>query len=871
MKKFTSQTGMSLVEVMVAVGIAGMVSLAVMKINKDMFKTQKTLEQRSNKLDVQSNLMRLLADQDVCNDSLAGLVINSNASVATTGTQVQKIHRTSFTPPQAPRVFYEIDGAGTTYGKIGLGTSGLLIIKDIRVGNYQAMGNTFLWDDPATPSVKETIESQRGTANLIMTLHKPETKTAAANSTEHSYGTNLQIAASITVVKRTGSNIITSCFADTYQHIEAMCTNLGGEIDPSDGVCKQINIFPLEPSANPVADLTFSITAHGSIRTNGIYIGANGSTTDVAGGAITYFPVADRGGLGVDMAIPSVGQITSSNDIRSHQGNIIASDNPSPSIYGTGGGNIIAKNNIHAMGGEVRAAVDVNAGVNVNAVNAVTAGTTVTANNANPTIPAITAANGHIVTNNGELWGRKAKFSNCAGGAAGIVVTNTNGETSCKNLSQLNCANKPITEAGKSFTVITAFAGYDAASGQVVCKDIMKLDNSLCPAGNYNVGYETSMDGSDSRTATMKPKCVAPGTGCDSKQVLVVSSAHPFGQLQSATTGNVCANGHMAPLDDHGFRCPGSKPNDKFTDPQALAYGCETTSRNDVHRVSRSFEYWTCGEPQSNMGYNPADGSLGLSSKVISRPCRLKGKMNNFTYQQCYDADGEVKFYSKAAVTTAIQWGAYGKGSDGREVLALSVGPKPLDNGNEEDSFCWIKTNSPSGRGSSGIVDHCVTGGCPAWKANAANFTNAKMEQARKCPAGWKFSKDVNGNIYYNVGSQQCESKAFHVTGQDCAHKYLAWVEVYGGNFVSTSENGATWGGAKIGDASGSAAGGSWPWPTDQPHVNDLSGVSTSGFDTVTIQDMDGVCDINNGYFHYATFACFAPVTKISCTRDVAD
>lgn len=829
------------------------------------------MEQRSNQLDLKNRMMRIFADQNSCTRTLQSL----NPVAGEDFTQVWRRSEDNVNQ----RLVYSTDPTDPL-SRIGVGSSGFLTLTSMRVQGFDpASAVTFQGlIDPNNPSAG--VENRRtGNARVVVQLAKPE-----GTNTNLSFGQGtINFAFDVTVVVRDSDNSIVSCYADRNQYVQAMCESLNGSYDNLDGKCKDLTIETIDP-----ADTEFAIQSWGSMQVeDGVFIGRRDGQ-DAGGNLIPGFGPGAVGshGLGVDIAIPARGQISAQKDILSNSGNIQAlggtdpltgnptggdfiAGNPANPVGWVNGGNVLAQNNIVTVGGSISAGIggagwtttlpagSVNATTSIQAGTSVTAGTTIAATGQGllPNQDAIWAVAGDINARTGRLIGDSAILRNCIAQGGGTVVADANGATTCKFATTNECPNR-IEDAGKTI-VVTGFSGY-AAGGTPVCKDLFRFQND-CPAGQAAYGYEYV-------AGSIKVKCGTIGTGCENKIVKhrewIPNYSDPNAPgtwswiSYQATPNNVCENGYHAPLDDYGFRCPGNMKNEEIPDKQPFLYGCETSSQNDLYRVTRFFTYYTCGEPAAFEDNTP---------KVNQRPCRLGGNKNYRTYKQCWDAGGEVAFYSKAQSSVTYRANhVTARGSNGNAELRENVYvPTILKSGKEEDSYCLIpQMNSArtTGRSMSAVIDSCDSS-CDSLRAKV--FDDATINAARQCPSPFVKSRDTNNYYYYVVGTTTCSPSHLRQNNTDCTSNYASVAAtIVGGAYASTSSQGSQWKGARIGRISGVAAGGS---PGESTHVSSLPS-TPSGYDTVVWAHGNTPCgDKANGQFHYAEFACYGEITGIAC------
>ena len=208
--------GFSMVEVLVALGLTSVVSLAMMRINQNATKSQKTIEVKSEKMNFESAVRLLLSNKDACGNTLTDTPITINNAASTAN--LTYIRSRDLDPdPVATQIFdiYKVTGAADRAGPpptdtIGSGSNSF-IIQSMTLRNFNVATNII---------------------NLEIQLQK----SAATSAT--SYGGDSPIVIVPIEIERDAGNVVTACSTAQDDFIEAMCLALNGEME--NGVCRNM-------------------------------------------------------------------------------------------------------------------------------------------------------------------------------------------------------------------------------------------------------------------------------------------------------------------------------------------------------------------------------------------------------------------------------------------------------------------------------------------------------------------------------------------------------------------------------------------------------------------------------------------------------
>lgn len=224
-----STGGFSLVEVMVAAGMLGVVSLGVMQVTQNANKTAKGVSQQVEIQDMLNKVNRAMTSQSACRWTLGTAGPNPNVNVTSIGADfnggfdvndVYGNQRLSGTYPL-------IIDSGVTYGE----GANSITADAVRVFGYVETGGP--------------LNGQRfGTVSVGVRFKKGRATTSEAKHKKSSFGTQLvtKVFDSINVVVDDASNNVTDCYADQNQFLEASCQMLSGTFNTGNGLCESISI-----------------------------------------------------------------------------------------------------------------------------------------------------------------------------------------------------------------------------------------------------------------------------------------------------------------------------------------------------------------------------------------------------------------------------------------------------------------------------------------------------------------------------------------------------------------------------------------------------------------------------------------------------
>lgn len=274
-KKNFNQFGFTLVEIMVAAGLLGVLSVAVVNIIGNINKTSKRATQIFNIQQERQRLARLLSDPVACMNTLGNLDLGSNTS--------------------APRQFWSVvtvndiknSDDNTIYSigdELGQGVD-TITVDNVRIRRPRDASN-----NPTGNLVEYNVGTEEYTkieVTLEAYFKKGRAATSAAAVKQNTIGAAVSRATVPlqVVVHRSGPNEgrIFSCFGDADQFLNNACEALGGTIDV-DGDCKDLKIRTIQttPATNTTNAATIGDTYSAQITNDN---GQNAPLKVTLGGA----------------------------------------------------------------------------------------------------------------------------------------------------------------------------------------------------------------------------------------------------------------------------------------------------------------------------------------------------------------------------------------------------------------------------------------------------------------------------------------------------------------------------------------------------------------------------------------------------------
>ncbi|POB12989.1 tail fiber domain-containing protein [Halobacteriovorax sp. DA5] len=241
-KNNSNQFGFTLAEVMVAAGLIGVLSLAVVNMMSNINRTSKRASQVFNVQQETQRITGILSNGDACKNTLQGIDIGNAPNYSTT--------------QDVPAIKDANDDNIYTIGKeLGAGPDTVNVNSmqvrryfDPKTGTYGSLQN---YTVGAVPFTK--LEAQ-----LLITFRKGTVGTSDDVIKKSSVG-------SIDITKRISMMVVVnaagqiqSCYSTADEFLDSACRNLGGTIDGVDGGCKDVKLTTLKTT--PDTSITNAVT-----------------------------------------------------------------------------------------------------------------------------------------------------------------------------------------------------------------------------------------------------------------------------------------------------------------------------------------------------------------------------------------------------------------------------------------------------------------------------------------------------------------------------------------------------------------------------------------------------------------------------------
>jgi len=252
--------GFSLVEVMVAAGLLGVIALGGMRIVD--FQTERTRDTSKNFQadNIMYDMMFALRDRDSCFETFKNKI--------TTNSSIDKILRKDINGGLT-----ELFKVNDKYGSIGTGGIGQVTIKEMKLGQV----------------INKPVGSNLHFTNLFVTFEKK-----GGGSNKDTEATRLLPVKFI--VDGTGVKLL-RCVSENSNNLEDLCNALGGILDFSDNdLCKSLNVKTFTTAnakamgVSPSIARTYALKAEGAVDVRGKM------TFDYVGRAPGVGPVTFDGG-----------------------------------------------------------------------------------------------------------------------------------------------------------------------------------------------------------------------------------------------------------------------------------------------------------------------------------------------------------------------------------------------------------------------------------------------------------------------------------------------------------------------------------------------------------------------------------------------
>ncbi len=264
LKNSNEQKGFSLVEIMIAIGILGTVSLGVMKIGQMMNRTTKQMNQQLDSVQLASRISGTIRNKDACRltfrnvaPTLNGAATNNNAGIRDHDGNI-------------------VIGIGSVFGDI--------TVEAIIFSEFDTTVNEVVSvEDPDNPGTYNPRNKRSATVRAQ--LKKGVSQFDEINQ-KNTIGTLLMSRDFNLTYFLNGAGRIESCYTEDAQYVEAACRSMGGVID--DGLCRGLDIRDRDATPGPLTNRAaifrgnVEITSQNSVSgQQSLFVGGNATITDV--------------------------------------------------------------------------------------------------------------------------------------------------------------------------------------------------------------------------------------------------------------------------------------------------------------------------------------------------------------------------------------------------------------------------------------------------------------------------------------------------------------------------------------------------------------------------------------------------------------
>jgi hypothetical protein len=249
---FGNQSGVSLVELLIAVGLIGGVAVSLMQARDVLSTNQSVLNQRLEEDNIYRSIQMIFNDKLSCENTLARAGLNLNPA-GVTGQEFTEIR------DEADNIVY-------TKGMIiGRGSGSPVEIEEMRISHFQTQtaapptAGPVYWNntDQATVSIK---------LERVSDLNIAGSGVSTARS-QSSITRRFQV-----IVERDGSGAITGCKTDRSFYVDTICEQLSGTLD-DDNRCRSISVAlagDTLPTPIPSTEDNIAIRVGNNARVDGV-------------------------------------------------------------------------------------------------------------------------------------------------------------------------------------------------------------------------------------------------------------------------------------------------------------------------------------------------------------------------------------------------------------------------------------------------------------------------------------------------------------------------------------------------------------------------------------------------------------------------
>ncbi len=242
MRKQNNMGGFTLIEILIAISLAGALSVVMLNMSKQQSVIQKRAETSIEITTLHRSIEMILLNADSCKATLP-----SNVDISHPGIEINDIINITKSyplPPPNPPTFVPTVAfsKGTTYGDV-------VKIQKIRIDDVNKNIPPMA---PATP----TATKKFGIINVIITYEKLSS-ILKSSSTATNTVQELRVPLSLEL---DGNNRVLNCYSQTGMAVETSkdeaCKSLGGVLDPGANQCILVEFNPGSPPAPPPGPFT---------------------------------------------------------------------------------------------------------------------------------------------------------------------------------------------------------------------------------------------------------------------------------------------------------------------------------------------------------------------------------------------------------------------------------------------------------------------------------------------------------------------------------------------------------------------------------------------------------------------------------------
>ena len=248
--KYYNESGFSLVEVLVASGMLGVISLGTMSVMDNMTKNQGYSVMRERRFENIRKVRGALQDLDACKRSVGAVPFGTNTLADGDDLVLTDIWRSIAANSEVASTSVTSGPNGDGRGMHFLGITNRLDITSIVLNDWSDVGAPYAFTlNPVGPVIENR---QQGNATLTITYTK------AGNTATNTYGNmTSEEEVQLVLVRRVADNVLLECASDEESFVTASCASIGGDYT-APPFCTNITIRtndPAIPSITTVGDI----------------------------------------------------------------------------------------------------------------------------------------------------------------------------------------------------------------------------------------------------------------------------------------------------------------------------------------------------------------------------------------------------------------------------------------------------------------------------------------------------------------------------------------------------------------------------------------------------------------------------------------